>query len=114
MACWRIADRWVIGCAPDCSRLPQSSPHIGQVRGRGLLLGLELVTDKESLEPLPGASYALAGHARDNRLMIYPCPTPFGERTIEAVMVAPPLNVNERDVDEILNRLGDAVTAHDR
>lgn len=87
------------------------SPHIGQVRGRGLLQGVELVTDKESLEPLAGASYRLAGLARDRRLMVYSCPTPLGERVIEAVMLAPPITIGERDVDEIVNRLGDAVTA---
>lgn len=108
--CRQMGDRLRAGL----QQIAESSPHIGQVRGRGLLLGLELVTDKETLEPLPAASYALARHARESRLMIYPCPTPFGERTIEAVMVAPPLNVNERDVDEILNRLADAVTSHDR
>ncbi|MCZ3386460.1 MAG: aspartate aminotransferase family protein [Actinomycetia bacterium] len=87
------------------------SPHIGQVRGRGLLQGLELVTDKESLEPLAGASYRLAGLARDQNLMIYSCPTPLGERVIEAVMLAPPITIDERDIDEIVSRLGDAVEA---
>ena len=62
-----------------CSRSPTGSPHIGQVRGRGLLQGLELVTDKDSLEPLSGASYRLAGLARDRNLMVYSCPTPLGE-----------------------------------
>ena len=73
--------------------------------------GLELVTDKESLEPLTGASYRLAGLARDQKLMVYSCPTPLGSRVIEAVMLAPPITIDERDVDEILNRLSDAVTA---
>ena len=89
--------------------IADSSPHIGQVRGRGLLQGLELVTDKDSLEPLPGASYRLAALARDCHMMVYPCPTPLGTRVIEAVMLAPPLTIDERDVDEIVNRLGDAV-----
>jgi adenosylmethionine-8-amino-7-oxononanoate aminotransferase len=43
--------------------------------------------------------------------MIYACPTPLGRRVIEAVMLAPPLIVDARDVDEILERLGDAVRA---
>jgi 4-aminobutyrate aminotransferase-like enzyme len=81
------------------------------VRGRGLLQGLELVTDKESLEPLAGSSYQLAALARDQHLMIYSCPTPLRGRVIEAVMLAPPLNIDERDVDEIVNRLGDALRA---
>ena len=91
--------------------IAHSSPRIGQVRGRGLLQGLELVTDKDSLEPLTGASYQLAALARDRHLMIYPCPTPLRNRVIEAVMLAPPLTINERDVDEIVNRLGDTVRA---
>jgi adenosylmethionine-8-amino-7-oxononanoate aminotransferase len=91
--------------------IADGSPHIGQVRGRGLLQGLELVTDKQSLEPLNGASYRLAGLARDQKLMVYSCPTPLGDRVIEAVMLAPPITIDEHDVDEIVNRLGDAVTA---
>jgi adenosylmethionine-8-amino-7-oxononanoate aminotransferase len=90
--------------------IADGSSHIGQVRGRGLLQGIELVTDKDTLTPLAGASYALAGLARDRHLMIYSCPTPLGDTTIEAVLLAPPLTINEGDVDEILNRLGDAVT----
>ncbi len=90
------------------------SAHIGQVRGRGLLQGLELVTDRETLEPLPGASYRLAGLARDHHMMIYSCPTPLGGRVIEAVMLAPPLTIDAHDVDEIVERLSLAVEELDR
>jgi adenosylmethionine-8-amino-7-oxononanoate aminotransferase len=86
------------------------SPHIGQVRGRGLLQGLELVRDKQSLAPLPGASNRLQALAHDRKMMIYSCPTPLADLVIEAVMLAPPLTITETDVDEILNRLSDSVT----
>lgn len=86
-----------------------SSPHVGQVRGKGLLQGMELVTDRDSLEPLEGASNRLAAFAKERGLMIYSCPTPLGRRTIEAVMLAPPLIVDEADIDEILERLADAM-----
>jgi adenosylmethionine-8-amino-7-oxononanoate aminotransferase len=85
------------------------SPHIGQVRGRGLLVGVELVQDLESLAPLPDASSRLQGLARDRNLMIYSCPTPLGDTLIEAVMLAPPLTIDTSDVDEVLERFGDAV-----
>lgn len=91
-----------------------SSPHVGQVRGRGLLQGLELVTDRETLEPLPGASAALAAAARERGLMIYSCPTPLGNRVIEAVLLAPPLVIDETDVDLIVDRLADALGDVDR
>jgi adenosylmethionine-8-amino-7-oxononanoate aminotransferase len=86
-----------------------ASQHIGQVRGRGLLQGMELVTDRDSLEPLAGASDRLAAFAKDRGMMIYSCPTPLGRRVIEAIMLAPPLIVDEADIDEILERLADAV-----
>jgi len=86
-----------------------TTQHVGQVRGRGLLQGMELVTDRDSLEPLAGASDRLAAFAKDRGLMIYSCPTPLGQRTIEAIMLAPPLIVDEADIDEILDRLADAV-----
>jgi adenosylmethionine-8-amino-7-oxononanoate aminotransferase len=86
-----------------------TSQHIGQVRGRGLLQGMELVTDRDSLEPLAGASNRLAAFAKDRGLMIYSCPTPLGRRMLEAIMLAPPLIVDEADIDEILEGLADAV-----
>ena len=82
-----------------------ASPHIGQVRGKGLLQGMELVCDRDSLEPLADASNRLASFAKQRGLMIYPCPTPLGHRTIEAILLAPPLIVDEADIDEILARL---------
>jgi adenosylmethionine-8-amino-7-oxononanoate aminotransferase len=90
-------------------RIAAGSPHIGQVRGRGLLQGLELVTDRDTLEPLPGGSGRLTALARDRQLLIYSCPTPLGRRTIEAVMLAPPLIIDEADVDRILERLAASV-----
>lgn len=92
-------------------RIAAGSEHIGQVRGRGLLQGLELVADRATLEPLAGGSGRLTGLARDRRLMVYSCPTPLGRRTVEAVMLAPPLIVDEADIDAILERLAAAVDA---
>jgi adenosylmethionine-8-amino-7-oxononanoate aminotransferase len=97
--------------ADGMRQIQASSPHIGQVRGRGLLQGMELVEDHEALEPLAGGSGRLAGLARERGLLIYACPTPLGRRTIEAVMLAPPLIVTREDIDLILDRLADAVGA---
>jgi adenosylmethionine-8-amino-7-oxononanoate aminotransferase len=92
-------------------QIAAASPHVGQVRGLGLLQGLELVTDRESLQPLAGASGALTRLARERGLMVYSCPTPLGDLVVEAVMLAPPLVIDEADVDAIVDRLGDAVVA---
>jgi adenosylmethionine-8-amino-7-oxononanoate aminotransferase len=90
--------------------LAASSPFIGDVRGRGLLLGLELVTDRESLQPLAGGAGRLTALARDRDLLIYSCPTPLHDQVIEAVLLAPPLVTSDEDLDEMVTRLADAVT----
>jgi len=41
--------------------------------------------------------------------MIYSCPTPLGRRVIEAIMLAPPLVVEEADIDEILAKLEESL-----
>ncbi len=87
------------------------SEMIGQVRGRGLLVGMELVTDRDTLTPLPDGSAYLTRLAREQGLLIYSCPTPLNDIVVESVLLAPPLVVSEDDVDEILERLARAVTS---
>jgi 4-aminobutyrate aminotransferase-like enzyme len=91
--------------------LAATSPRIGDVRGLGLLQGLELVTDRETLEPPPGAASRLVAACRDRGLMIYSCPTPLGVTTIEAVMLAPPLTIADAELDEVVAIVGDALAA---
>ena len=92
-------------------RIAAATPHVGDVRGRGLLVGIELVEDRDGLEPRSGATARVVGAARDRQLMIYGCATRVGVRVMEAVMLAPPLNVTEADVDLILERLEGAIDA---
>jgi len=92
-------------------RIATGSPHVGQVRGLGLLQGIELVEDRAALEPRPGAALRVAEAARERGLMIYCCPTALGDRVIQCVMLAPPLNISADDVDEILERLEPAIGA---
>jgi adenosylmethionine-8-amino-7-oxononanoate aminotransferase len=91
--------------------LAASSPHVGDVRGLGLLQGIELVADRETLAPVPGAAARLVRACRERGLMIYSCPTPNGATTIEAVMLAPPLTIADDELDEIARILGEALAA---
>ena len=84
---------------------------IGQVRGRGLLQGLELVTDRETLTPLSGGSAKLTAACRERGLMIYPCPTTLGATTLEAVLLAPPLVTPDSELAEIVEILDDALSS---
>ena len=92
-------------------RIAAVSPHVGQVRGMGLLQGIELVEDREGLAPRAGATARVVAAAHEQHLMIYGCVTRVGARVVEAVMLAPPLNISEADVDIVLARFEGAIGA---
>lgn len=88
-------------------------PFVGDVRGIGLLLALELVADRGTRAPLPPALRAherLVEAAFARGLIVYGRRTRGGHAG-DHVMVCPPMIVTEADVDEIAGRLGDALAA---
>jgi 4-aminobutyrate aminotransferase len=51
-----------------------NSPYVGEVRGRGLMIGIELVEDKETREPLTGEKLGkLMGYVVGHGVMMIPC-----------------------------------------
>jgi len=68
---------------------------IGEVRGRGLMIGMELVTDKTAKTPAKKLCDALVTRAYHNGLILLSC----GQSTLRFM---PPLVVDEGDVDEAI------------
>ena len=60
--------------------LAAASQRIGDVRGLGLLQGLELVAGSRDAGAAAGAAARLVAACRERGLMIYSCPTPLGRR----------------------------------
>lgn len=88
-------------------------PLVGDVRGKGLLRALELVADRDTLEPLPPermAAARLTELAYKRGLILYWRRTRGGDRG-DHVMICPPLIVTEAQIDEIVAPLGDALDA---
>jgi len=88
-------------------------PFIGDVRGLGLLLAFEMVSDRETMEPLPPALNAhsrLVDIACERGLIIYSRRT-RGGFTGDHFLVAPPLIITEAQVDELMAILEDALHA---
>ncbi len=91
-------------------------PFIGDVRGRGLLLALELVADRETMEPLPPdlmAGARVVDWAYELGLIVYWRRTRGGCRG-DHIMVCPPLILTEDQIDEIVDPLTDALAALSR
>ena len=88
-------------------------PFIGDVRGKGLLIGAELVADPETLEPPPPElriSQRLLDHAFRRGLILYSRRVRAGPPS-ENFMVAPPLIITREEVGELVGILSDALAA---
>ena len=89
-------------------------PHVGDVRGRGLLAGIEFVEDKDSRSPFPRAAKfaeTFTEAAQDAGLVVWPNVGHADGVNGDLVMVAPPFIVTEQEIDEIVQRLTVALDA---
>lgn len=99
----------------DClSTRLQHHPYVGNIRGRGLFLGVELVRnrdDKTPFDPQDAIAARLKQAALDAGLMIYPgSGTIDGERG-DHVLFAPAYVITEDEVVEIVDRFCTALDA---
>ncbi len=87
--------------------LKEKHPVIGDVRGMGLMQGLELVKDRKTKQPAPEATNLLMERTRANGLLIGK-----GGLFGNVIRMSPPLNITKADVDHALaildKSLGDA------
>jgi adenosylmethionine-8-amino-7-oxononanoate aminotransferase len=91
-----------------------SHPHVGDIRGRGLFVGIELVADRASKAPFdPGLRLhaAVKAQAMAHGLMVYPMGGTIDGRSGDHILLAPPFIVSEPQIGEIVERLGAAVDA---
>jgi 4-aminobutyrate aminotransferase len=68
---------------------------IGEVRGKGLMIGMELITDRASKTPAKELCDAIITRAYHNGLILLAC----GQSTVRFM---PPLMIQEGDVDEAM------------
>jgi adenosylmethionine-8-amino-7-oxononanoate aminotransferase len=88
--------------------------HVGDIRGRGLFRGIELVADRATREPFDPAlklNARIKAEAMQRGLICYPMGgTIDGERG-DHVLLAPPFIVTSKQVDMIVDRLAGAIDA---
>jgi adenosylmethionine-8-amino-7-oxononanoate aminotransferase len=95
-------------------RALRASPLVGDVRGLGMMLGIELVRDQATKQPFPidaRAAYILAEEARKVGLAIYPGQGGADGLEGDHVMITPPLTIGAEHVDEIVDGLARALQA---
>ncbi|WP_113737168.1 aspartate aminotransferase family protein [Rhizobiales bacterium] len=86
-------------------------PFIGDVRGKGLLLAAEFVSDRESMRPLPkelNAHQRMVDLAYERGLIIYSRRTRGGVEG-DHFLVCPPMIITREQIGEIVAILGDVL-----
>ncbi|MGE8471716.1 MAG: aspartate aminotransferase family protein, partial [Paraburkholderia hospita] len=87
-------------------------PYIGDVRGRGLFVGVELVQDHATKTPFDAKlklHAAIKREAFQRGLMVYPMGGTVDGKIGDHVLLAPPFICTPRDIEQIVSRLTDAI-----
>lgn len=83
-------------------------PNIGDIRGRGLFLGMEIVADrgtKEPFDPSRGINKTIKKRAMDEGLMCYPMGGTIDGQRGDHILLAPPFILTSDQVGEITDKL---------
>ena len=83
-------------------------PNVGDIRGRGLFLALELVKDRRTKEPFDaalGLSERIRVKAMEHGLICYPMGGLVDGKRGDNVMLAPPFIVEEQHIFELVDKL---------
>lgn len=86
-------------------RLKQRHQILGDVRGLGLLLGVELVRDQATKQPFPveaGVAYRFARACIEEGAAVYPGQGTADGQVGDHAMVTPPLTITPAQVDELV------------
>ena len=116
----RLLDDGVLGrVAPQGAKLRAAlearfggHPHVGDIRGRGLFLGLELVQDRASKTPFaPELRIAarLKAAAFEAGLICYPMGGTIDGKRGDHILLAPPFILEDTHIDELVDKLARAL-----
>ncbi len=89
-------------------------PNVGDIRGRGLLLGVEFVRDRETKAPFDPAlklNQAIKRAAMARGVVVYPMPGTIDGTRGDHIVLAPPYTANDAEIDAIVQATAEAVPA---
>lgn len=89
-------------------------PQVGDVRGRGLFVGVELVADRASKQPLAPARRThsrVKSEAMSRGLLVYPMGGTVDGQQGDHILIAPPFISSAADIERIVERLIPAIDA---
>ncbi len=91
----------------------QELPIVGEVRGKGLLIGMEFVADKNKGTPFDASkdvTSMIVNSAFENGVLIMPgAPGLVNGVSGDHIAISPPFTINEDEVSVVVNVLGEAI-----
>ncbi len=87
-------------------------PHIGDIRGRGMFRGLEIVADratKEPMDPARAINKKLKAAAFEAGLVCYPMGGTIDGQRGDHILLAPPFIITDDQIGELVDKLGTAI-----
>lgn len=88
--------------------------EVGDVRGRGYFIGVELVRDPRTKAPFPRSralSYDVGRRSFADGLICYPCAGNVDGIDGDSIILAPPYNASDIELEEIMTKLSAAIEA---
>ncbi len=85
---------------------------VGDIRGRGLFLGVELVSDRQSKSPFDatlGLNKKIKSSAFEAGLICYPMGGTIDGRSGDHVLLAPPFIIDDSQIEELVDKLALAI-----
>ncbi|MGP4074598.1 aspartate aminotransferase family protein [Halobacillus sp. K22] len=92
--------------------LALTTPIIGDVRGKGMLVGIEFVSHLFTKTPFPkhvDLTHTLVQRARDKGLLIYPASAGIEGGDGDAVIISPPLTISKQEMDTLVTLLQETI-----
>ncbi len=88
--------------------------HVGEVRGRGLMVGLELVADRASRQPFARAARlteSIVRRARDGGVLVYSGTGNANGVDGDTILLGPPFVVTDAELERMVGTVADAIEA---
>jgi adenosylmethionine-8-amino-7-oxononanoate aminotransferase len=89
-------------------------PAVGEIRGRGLLVGIELVADRETRDPFPraaGITEAVVRAARERGVLVYSSTGCANGVDGDTILLGPPFVVTDAELERIVAVVAEAIEA---
>jgi adenosylmethionine-8-amino-7-oxononanoate aminotransferase len=95
-------------------QLKKQFSFIGDIRGKGLLLGIEFVEDIEAKTPFPRTAMVtqkMVAIAKDKGLLVYPAGAGIDGLNGDSIIISPPLTITKDEINELVSLLAETFEA---